>query len=87
MSKPVVAKEGELRKNDIFPGQRISTAHYQSSTLGRLYSSRGSTPVEDMYCGGCIFVDHDNGYTETCHQVSFSAVDTVKSKTSERKAS
>ena len=88
MSKPVAAKEGELRKNDLFPGQRISTDHYQSSTPGRLYSSRGSTPVEDMYCGGCIFVDHASGYIETCHQVSLSAADTVKSKIRfERKAS
>ena len=88
MLKPVAAKEGELRKNDLFPGQRISTDHYQSSTPGRLYSSRGSTPAEDMYCGGCIFVDHASGYIETCHQVSLSAADTVKSKIRfERKAS
>eukprot|EP00957_Ditylum_brightwellii_P138745 10576373-Ditylum_brightwellii.AAC.1 len=54
-------KEAELKKNDLFPGQRLSADHYQLPVPGRIYSSRGSYHPEDMFNGGTIFVDHTRG--------------------------
>ena len=70
----------ELRKGDLQPGQRVSADHYQSAVPGRLYSSRGGASRADMFTGGCIFVDHASGLVQVLHQVSLSAIDTVKSK-------
>ena len=81
-TKPVADKQQELKKGDVFPGQRVSVDHYQSAVPGRLYSSRGSTKVEDMYCEGSIFADHASGYLAVRHQVSLSAADTIKAKLS-----
>jgi len=81
-------KRMELKKGDIFPGQRISVDHYQSAVPGRPYSSRGSTDTKNMYHGGAIFVDHASGYLSVKHQVSLSAADTIKAKLKfEREAS
>ena len=73
-------KEMELKKGDLYPGQRISADHYQSAIPGRLYTSRGSTDPKDMFHGGCIFVDHASGYIDVRHQVTLNAADTVKAK-------
>jgi hypothetical protein len=32
--------------------------HFVSSVKGRLFTSKGKTPNENMFSGGCIFVDH-----------------------------
>ncbi len=79
-NKPKLDKEMELKKDDLNPGQRVSADHYQSAIPGRLYTSREGAKASDMYCGGCIFVDHSSGYIKTEHQVSLSAIDTVKGK-------
>jgi hypothetical protein len=50
--------DGNLKKDDLFPGQRVSVDHFICSTEGRLYDFRGKTSKEKMYCGGCLFVDH-----------------------------
>ena len=52
-----------LKTDNLLPGQRISVDHYICSTRGRLLTSAGKTRKEDMYCGGCIFVDHATGFT------------------------
>ena len=51
-------KELKIKKNDLFPGQNISTDHYQSAVPGRTYSSRGSYHPEYMFNGG--FFDISN---------------------------
>jgi len=73
-------KECELKKGDLFPGQRVSVDHYQSAQPGRLYKSRGGTNAKDMFCGGAIFSDHSSGYVDIRHQVALSAAETVKAK-------
>ena len=46
------------------------------------------TPIEDMYCGGCVFVNYANGHIETCYQESLSASDIkIKSTTTTTKTS
>lgn len=76
-----------LKKDDIFPGARVSVDHFKSSTPGRLCTSRGMTASDDMCHGGTIFVDHSSGFVDIRCQVSLGAVDTIKSKMSfEREA-
>lgn len=86
IQKRVPDKEMNLKKEDLFPGQRVSVDHYESPA-GRLYSSRGKSQGGDMFNGGMIFVDHATGYVDCRHQVSLNAIDTIKSKISfEREA-
>ena len=73
-------KEMELKKQDLFPGQRVSADHFQSAVPGRTYSSRGSYHPENMYNGGTIFVDHASGKISIQHQVSLSASESIKAK-------
>ena len=55
-------KEMELKKGDLFAGQRVSSDHYQSSCPGRLYSSNGATNPDNMFHGRIIFVDNATRY-------------------------
>ncbi|KAI2490134.1 hypothetical protein MHU86_24436 [Fragilaria crotonensis] len=50
-----------LKTDNLLPGQRISVDHFICSTRGRLLTSAGKTKLDDMYTGGCIFVDHASG--------------------------
>ena len=80
VTKPDTEKEMELKKGDLFPGQRVSVDHYQSKVPGRLYNSRGATAHMHMFHGGAIFMDHASGRAAIQHQISLSAGNTVKAK-------
>ena len=69
-----------IKKEDLFPGQRISVDHYQSALPGRLYTSRGSTPAHQKYTGGVIFVDHASGRIDIRHQVHLDSAETIEAK-------
>jgi hypothetical protein len=45
---PVKQKEGALKREDLLPGQRVSIDHFICSSKGRLYSSQGKSPDEQM---------------------------------------
>ena len=70
----------EIRKGDLFPGQRVSVDHYHCKEPGRTYQSRGSKRTNQMYCGGLLATDHASGYISIHHQVTFSAADTIEAK-------
>ena len=53
---------GKLRENTAFPGKEVSVDHFICSCKGRLFTSKGKSTDSDMYCGGCIFVDHCSSY-------------------------
>jgi GAG-pre-integrase domain len=72
--------DGNLKKDDLFPGQRVSGDHFICSTEGRLYDSRGKTSKEKMYCGGCLFVDHATNLIHVEHQVSLTSKETLIAK-------
>jgi hypothetical protein len=80
IKKLVKEKEGALKKGDIFPGQKVSIDHFKCSAKGRLYESKGKTPDDLMYTGGCIFVDHCSGYIHVEHQVLLTAGETIAAK-------
>ena len=70
----------EIKKGDLFPGDKVSIDHYQSAVPGRDYNSRGSPPPQEMFNGGSIFVDHASGRIFIHHQVSLAAVESIKAK-------
>ena len=79
-TRPDSEKTMELKQGDLIPGQCVSMDHYQCANPGRLYTSRGSTAVSDMYVGGSIFVDHATGFVMVNHQVSINGADSIHSK-------
>ena len=59
-----------LKAGNLLPGQKVLADHFVCSTKGRLFESCGKTKDDDMYSGGCIFVDHSLGYAHVefqCH--------------------
>ncbi len=71
-----------LKTDNLLPGQRISVDHFICSTRGRLLTSAEKTKLDDMYTGGCIFVDHASGYIFVERQVSLNSHETLKAKES-----
>ncbi|KAI2513070.1 hypothetical protein MHU86_1362 [Fragilaria crotonensis] len=71
-----------LKTDNLLPGQRVSVDHFICSTRGRLLTSAGKTKLDDMYTGGCIFVDHASGFIFVEHQVSLNSHETLKAKES-----
>eukprot|EP00957_Ditylum_brightwellii_P131667 10041448-Ditylum_brightwellii.AAC.1 len=72
-------KEGKLKKNNLFPEERLSADHYKPAVLGRTYSSRGNYHPEDMFNSCTIFVDHASDKIFVYHQQSLSAAKSIKS--------
>ncbi|KAL7578661.1 hypothetical protein ACA910_009803 [Epithemia clementina (nom. ined.)] len=72
--------DGNLKKDNLFPGQHVSVDHFVCATKGRLLESFGKTNPKDMYDGGCIFVDHVSGYTHIPMQAHLNTHETLKSK-------
>jgi hypothetical protein len=74
--------QGVLCSSNLLPGQEISVDHFVCSTKGRLFNSRGKSADKDLYCGGCIFVDHAGGFVSIEFQSSLSSHATLASKVS-----
>ena len=79
-SSVVKDRENVLKANNLLPGQRISVDHFVCPTRGRLLDSAGKTKQDDMYGGGCLFVDHASGFIVVEHQVSLNTHQTLKAK-------
>ena len=80
VSTPVPSSCGALKKGDLLPGQQVSVDHFVCHTKGRHYDSKGKTVQEQMYSGGCLFVDHASGFVHVEHQVSLTSHETLVSK-------
>jgi hypothetical protein len=61
-SSVVRDRAGTLKQDDLFAGKKIAVDHFVCSTRGCLFMSKGKTSENEMYCGGCIFVDHATGH-------------------------
>jgi hypothetical protein len=79
-SNVVQDHSGVLKQDDLFPGQKIAVDHFVCSTDGRLFTSRGKTSSDEMYCGGCIFVDHASGYLHIEFQKHLNTHETLEAK-------
>jgi Reverse transcriptase (RNA-dependent DNA polymerase)/GAG-pre-integrase domain len=73
-------KDGALKRDDLFPGQRIAVDHFVCSTRGRLFTSRGKTSESEMFSGGCMFVDHASGYLHVEFQTNLNTHETINAK-------
>ena len=73
-------KEQVLKKNHIILGQMVSADHYISWPPGRIYHTKGKSDKSDILSGGCVFIDHANGYMRIKHQVDIKATENVKKK-------
>ena len=69
-----------VKAEDLFPGREVSMDHFTVSQKGRLFESRGRTPEDQMYSGGCIFYDHASEYIVVQFQVNFTASQTILAK-------
>ena len=76
----VLDRDGALKNNDLFPGQSVSVDHFICSTKGRLFTSKGKTKDEKMFCGGCIFVDHASGHIDVVFQAHLNTHETLNAK-------
>ena len=74
-------KQGALKKDDLFPGQKVSVDHFVCSTRGRLQHTFGKEDPKQQYTGGAIFVDHASGYIFVAEQVHLNTHETIESKT------
>ena len=69
-----------LKADNVIPGHRISVDHFVCSTRGRLLTSAGKTKTDEMFTGGCIFVDHASGFIHVEMQVNLNTHETLKAK-------
>jgi hypothetical protein len=77
----VIRDQTNILKADIvIPGHRVSVGHFICSTRGRLLTSAGKTKLEEMFTGGCIFVDHASGFVHVELQVNLNSHKTLKSE-------
>ncbi len=71
-----------MKQDNLFAGQKIAVNHFVCSTRGRLFTSKGKTSENEMYCGGCIFVDHATGHLHMKFQKHLNTHETLKVKES-----
>ncbi|CAJ1940544.1 unnamed protein product [Cylindrotheca closterium] len=81
-SRVVRDREGVLKNENLFPGQKVSVDHFECTTRGRLLHTFGKEDPKTQYTGGCIFVDHATGYVFVEHQVHLNTQETLSAKIS-----
>ncbi|CAJ1930221.1 unnamed protein product [Cylindrotheca closterium] len=79
-SRVVRDREGALKKDNLFPGQKVSVDHFVCSTKGRLLHTFGKEDDSLRFSGGCIFVDHASGFVHVHHQVHLNTHETLQGK-------
>jgi hypothetical protein len=73
-------RQGVLKSDNLFPGQKVSVDHFICSTRGRLKHTYGKEDPRLQYSGGAIFVDHASSYVFIEHQVHMTTHETINSK-------
>ena len=72
--------EMAIRRDDLEPGDQVSTDQYVCGKPGRLPHTKGKERPSEQYHGGTIFYDHASSFIWISHQVTLSAAATVMSK-------
>ena len=62
--------EMAIRREDLQPGDCVSTDQYYSANPGRLPHTKGREGVAQQYHGGTVFYDHASMYLHLSNQVS-----------------
>ena len=73
---------GVLKAENLAPGQQISIDHFICGTKGRLFSSAGKSLNSEMFCGGCLFIDHASNFVHVEFQKHLNSHETLKAKQS-----
>jgi hypothetical protein len=73
-------RAGAIRQDNLLNGQQTSVDHFVSSVKGRLFTSKGKTPDEEMFSGGCIFVDHASNHIHIEFQKRLDSHETIVGK-------
>ena len=79
-SHVVRERQHALRRDHLFPGQKVSVDHFKCTTRGRLPHTFGKEDPKQQYTGGAIFVDHATGYIYINHQVHLTTHETINAK-------
>ena len=69
-----------LKKDDLKPGDQVSTDQYEFIVKGRLPYTKVKEDPHKMLCGGTLFVDHASSYVKIFNQLSLGDADKVRSK-------
>jgi len=76
--KSTTGNKGELKVNDLSPGDTVSLDQYVVSTKGRTLTH--FSDQTKMYNGGTIFVDHASNYMFNYNQISLRTGETLVGK-------
>ena len=73
-------RAGALKNGDLLPGQQISMDHFICKSKGRLFTSAGKSLLQDMFCGGCLFIDHASSFVHVEFQVHLNTAESLNAK-------
>ena len=82
---PDSSKTHALKRDQLYPGQRVSMDHFTVTEHGRLYTSMGKTTSDLMYAGSCIFFNHATGDDHVEHLLNFTTTETLQAKSRYKK--
>ena len=77
---PTVAHCDVIKRDNLLPGDCVSTDQFECRIKGCLPSSRSKEDPQKMYCGGTVFAGHASAVIKTFNQVSLGASYTIRSK-------
>ena len=77
---PVEDEKHALKREQLYPGQRVSVDHFYSSLPGRRMETFGKEHKDQKYIGGAIFADHSSGFIDIQLQSSLNSHHTLHSK-------
>jgi hypothetical protein len=66
-----------VNENHLYPRQQISIDHFIYLTKGRLISLYGQTKDNDLFSGGCIFIDHTSQFIDVQFQAHLNTHETL----------
>ena len=69
-----------LKKDDFFPGQKVSVDHFVCSTRGRLPHTYGKEDPKTQYVGRALFTGHASGFIFVHNQVHLNSHETLQGK-------
>ena len=54
--------------------------HFICKSKGRLFTSAGKSLLQDMFCGGCLFIDHTSSFVHVEFQVHLNTAESLNAK-------
>ena len=87
INKNNTINEQVLKKYRLLSVQMVSGYHYTLRDPCSLYHTKVKSDISELFSGGCVLVDHDNGYMRIKYPVAINDTETVMDKlTFEREA-